>query len=119
MRSPGPPSTRDFVGCGELLRREPLIRWINQTKLLSIRSSGQPAFGEPEGNMKRIDFVRPKSAGGPFSRITTLLIAATLGLAVSQAAAEGWPARPIRIINALAAGSAPDLLSRIIAEPLS
>jgi tripartite-type tricarboxylate transporter receptor subunit TctC len=70
--------------------------------------------------MKRIDFVRPKSAGGLFSKITTLLIAAMLGLAGShKATAESWPTRPIKLINALAAGSAPDLLSRIIAEPLS
>ncbi len=42
-----------------------------------------------------------------------------LALAGSQqAAAEVWPARPIKLINALAAGSAPDILSRIIAEPL-
>ena len=35
------------------------------------------------------------------------------------AAAQAYPARPIKLINALAAGSAPDILSRIIAEPLS
>jgi tripartite-type tricarboxylate transporter receptor subunit TctC len=43
-----------------------------------------------------------------------------LGLALShEAAAESWPTRPIKLINPLAAGSAPDILSRIIAEPLS
>jgi tripartite-type tricarboxylate transporter receptor subunit TctC len=47
------------------------------------------------------------------------LIALTLGLASPLAAAETWPARPIKLINALAAGSAPDILSRMIAEPLS
>jgi tripartite-type tricarboxylate transporter receptor subunit TctC len=33
--------------------------------------------------------------------------------------AQVYPSRPIRLINALAAGSAPDILSRIISEPLS
>ena len=33
--------------------------------------------------------------------------------------AQNYPARPIKLINAIAAGSAPDILSRIIAEPLS
>jgi tripartite-type tricarboxylate transporter receptor subunit TctC len=47
------------------------------------------------------------------------LIALTLELAAPSAAAETWPARPVKLINALAAGSAPDILSRMIAEPLS
>ncbi len=48
------------------------------------------------------------------------LIALSFGLAAPQAAAaEIWPTRPIKLINALAAGSAPDILSRMIAEPLS
>jgi tripartite-type tricarboxylate transporter receptor subunit TctC len=55
-----------------------------------------------------------------FSTITRVVIVAITGLAISQQAqADTWPARPIRLINALAAGSAPDLLSRIIAERLS
>ena len=33
--------------------------------------------------------------------------------------AQSYPARPIKLINALAAGSAPDILSRLVAEPLS
>jgi len=47
------------------------------------------------------------------------LIALALGLLPRPAAAETWPSRPIKLINALAAGSAPDILSRMIAEPLS
>ncbi len=55
-----------------------------------------------------------------FSRIIRVVIVAIIGVAIShQAQADTWPARPIRLINALAAGSAPDLLSRIIAERLS
>jgi len=48
-----------------------------------------------------------------------LLAVLTGSIVLSQAKAETWPTRPIKLINALAAGSAPDLLSRIIAEPLS
>jgi len=45
--------------------------------------------------------------------------AAVLTALARGAAAQAYPARPIKLINALAAGSAPDILSRIIAEPLS
>ena len=45
--------------------------------------------------------------------------AAMLPALVRGAAAQAYAARPIKLINALAAGSAPDILSRIIAEPLS
>ncbi len=53
-------------------------------------------------------------------RAGALLIGGLLGLPLPhRAAAADWPTRPIKLINALAAGSAPDLLSRIIAQPLS
>ena len=45
--------------------------------------------------------------------------AAVLPALARTAAAQTYPTRPIKLINALAAGSAPDILSRIIAEPLS
>jgi tripartite-type tricarboxylate transporter receptor subunit TctC len=55
-----------------------------------------------------------------FSAIARIITVAILSLVIStQAQAETWPARPIKLINALAAGSAPDLLSRIIAARLS
>jgi tripartite-type tricarboxylate transporter receptor subunit TctC len=61
-------------------------------------------------------------AGGRRMRTGAAAIAAfallALGLAAS-APAETWPTRPIKLINALAAGSAPDILSRMVAEPLS
>jgi tripartite-type tricarboxylate transporter receptor subunit TctC len=45
--------------------------------------------------------------------------AAVLPALARTVAAQSYPMRPIKLINALAAGSAPDILSRIIAEPLS
>jgi tripartite-type tricarboxylate transporter receptor subunit TctC len=59
-------------------------------------------------------------AGGRFLRGVAIaaLIALSCGI-VAKAAAETWPSRPIKLINALAAGSAPDILSRMVAEPLS
>jgi tripartite-type tricarboxylate transporter receptor subunit TctC len=45
--------------------------------------------------------------------------AAVLPALARTSAAQSYPMRPIKLINALAAGSAPDILSRIIAEPLS
>lgn len=63
--------------------------------------------------------MRSKSAGSCLG-IAALLIGIALCLTFARgAAAEGWPARPIKLINALAAGSAPDILSRIVAERLS
>jgi len=47
------------------------------------------------------------------------LMALLFALVSPVSAADTWPSRPIKLINPLAAGSAPDLLSRIIAEPLS
>jgi tripartite-type tricarboxylate transporter receptor subunit TctC len=61
-------------------------------------------------------------AGGTLLRAGAAATAALLALsfvAAAPAAAETWPTRPIKLINALAAGSAPDILSRMIAEPLS
>ena len=52
----------------------------------------------------------------PFRVLLAVLIGS---IVLPQAKAENWPTRPIKLINAVAAGSAPDLLSRIIAEPLS
>jgi tripartite-type tricarboxylate transporter receptor subunit TctC len=44
-----------------------------------------------------------------------------LGVAITgvpPVRAEAWPTGPIRLVNPLAAGSAPDILSRLIAEQL-
>ena len=61
-------------------------------------------------------------AGGKLLRAgaaIAALVALSFGLGAPAPAAETWPTRPIKLINALAAGSAPDILSRMIAEPLS
>jgi tripartite-type tricarboxylate transporter receptor subunit TctC len=47
----------------------------------------------------------------------SLLIAATAGIAL-PAAAQPWPARPIKVVVPFPAGSSPDLIARVIAEPL-
>jgi tripartite-type tricarboxylate transporter receptor subunit TctC len=65
--------------------------------------------------------------GGPVGHkiFSPLWVAAGLLLVVlgpygpGHARAETWPTRPIRLLNPLAAGSAPDILSRIIAERLT
>src|SRR4051794_14749939 len=59
-------------------------------------------------------------ADGKLSRwaASAALVVLSLGLG-APAAAETWPTRPIKLINALAAGSAPDILSPMVAEPLS
>jgi tripartite-type tricarboxylate transporter receptor subunit TctC len=59
---------------------------------------------------------RPLRAG---AAAIVALVALSFGLGAPAPAAEPWPSRPIKLINALAAGSAPDILSRMIAEPLS
>lgn len=42
-----------------------------------------------------------------------------LAAASSPAATPGWPSRPLRVIVGFGAGSSPDTVARIIAEPLS
>jgi tripartite-type tricarboxylate transporter receptor subunit TctC len=50
--------------------------------------------------------------------ITAALLAVALGMS-QPAAAQSYPARPVRLIISGAAGSPPDTLARIIAEPLA
>jgi tripartite-type tricarboxylate transporter receptor subunit TctC len=47
-----------------------------------------------------------------------LLVLALLG-ALPQAHAQGWPARPIKVIVSFAAGSAPDIVCRFVTDRLS
>lgn len=51
----------------------------------------------------------------PFS---TLMLVAGLGLGSIEAAAQGWPAKPIKTIVPFAAGSALDVISRVVFEQL-
>jgi len=52
------------------------------------------------------------------SRRTLLAAAATLA-PVLPARAEAWPARPVRLIVPFPPGSSPDLIARVVAEPLA
>ncbi len=47
-----------------------------------------------------------------------LLAAAVLSLAASPVLAQGWPARPVTMIVPTGAGSAPDIIARLLAERL-
>lgn len=51
------------------------------------------------------------------ARCATALVAAMLGAA--PAAAQTWPAHPVRIVNGFAAGGAADVLARMAAEQLT
>lgn len=53
--------------------------------------------------------------------LSTRLSAALLGLVVLSAVAEAqsWPNRPVKVIMATAAGSAPDVIARIVTDRLS
>ena len=48
-----------------------------------------------------------------------LLVAVSFIFTSGLAAAEAWPARPVRVIVAFAPGSTPDVVARIVAEQLS
>ena len=48
-----------------------------------------------------------------------LLVAASACLLAGSAAAQEWPARPVRIVNTFAPGGAADILARIVADHLS
>ena len=52
------------------------------------------------------------------NRILGLLVLALLA-ALPQAHAQGWPARPIKVIVSFAAGSAPDIVCRFVTDRLS
>jgi len=52
------------------------------------------------------------------SRRTLLAAVATLA-PVLPARAEAWPARPVRLIVPFPPGSSPDLIARVVAEPLA
>ena len=49
----------------------------------------------------------------------TLLVALCVGIASLGAQAQAWPAKPIRIIASTAAGGAPDILARIVANRMA
>lgn len=51
--------------------------------------------------------------------VQTLLVATLIGTAGTAAAAETWPARPVRFILSQGAGSSPDITARIVADRLS
>src|SRR5437879_12331643 len=50
--------------------------------------------------------------------LRTLLASATL-VATGPASAQGWPAKPIRVIVSFPAGSAPDIVCRFVTDRLS
>jgi tripartite-type tricarboxylate transporter receptor subunit TctC len=50
-----------------------------------------------------------------------LLMAATVGCGSAQgpARAQNWPSKPVKVIMATAAGSAPDVTARIVTDRLA
>jgi tripartite-type tricarboxylate transporter receptor subunit TctC len=57
---------------------------------------------------------------GPRTLLTAIvLLAATAASAPSAANAQSWPTRPVKVIMATAAGSAPDVVARVVTDRLS
>jgi tripartite-type tricarboxylate transporter receptor subunit TctC len=56
---------------------------------------------------------------GPTTLPAALLAMALLGSSAAHAAAQSWPSRPIRFIINSAPGGAPDIIGRLVAQPLS
>ncbi|MRX50856.1 tripartite tricarboxylate transporter substrate binding protein [Paracoccus sp. S-4012] len=53
------------------------------------------------------------------TRRTLLAATAALALASGAAAAQDWPSQPVHLVVGFPAGSSPDTLARLIAEPLA
>lgn len=51
--------------------------------------------------------------------ISRFIVAAAAVVAAVSAQAETWPTKPVKMVNAFAAGSAPDIICRVIADRLS
>ncbi len=51
-------------------------------------------------------------------RLCQYALALTAALAATVAQAQGWPARPVKIVNGFSAGGPTDILARILAEKL-
>jgi tripartite-type tricarboxylate transporter receptor subunit TctC len=48
-----------------------------------------------------------------------LPVLALLLFATASASAQTWPAKPVRVIVSFAAGSGPDIITRVVIDPLS
>jgi tripartite-type tricarboxylate transporter receptor subunit TctC len=51
--------------------------------------------------------------------MAVLLTLTLWGIAISSAQAQSWPTRPVKVIMATGAGSAPDVMARIVADRLA
>src|SRR5882724_4506617 len=51
--------------------------------------------------------------------VAVLNAVALAGLSCAAAQAQSWPSRPVKVIMATAAGSAPDVIARIVTDRLS
>ena len=52
-------------------------------------------------------------------KLAALAISAVTALGGLPAQAQSWPSRPVKVIMATAAGSAPDVIARIVTDRLS
>ena len=57
--------------------------------------------------------------GGFAWRLVVLALLALMAFAGVPAQAQGWPSKPVKVIMATAAGSAPDVIARIVTDRLS
>src|ERR1043166_9513700 len=51
--------------------------------------------------------------------VSTLVSLVLSALAADPVQAQGWPTRPVKVIMATAAGSAPDVIARIVTDRLA
>jgi tripartite-type tricarboxylate transporter receptor subunit TctC len=95
------------------------MRTITTTRIATTRiTSTASERGRPSSDAGGLTRAHTPTIGADSAAMHRLL-ACLLFVFCTSAAAQGWPTRAVRVIVPFPAGSSPDLVARVITEPLS